>query len=156
MRSIGYTNDPTKRDPTVDALNQILRGELSAIESYDRALPAVEDKAALRSDLQECRASHERRASRIRRAIVEAGGEPVHDSGAWGLFAKAVAGGARALGWKTVILTLEEGEEHGLADYDRELPRLDEATRALVSTQLYPEQRHTYDVLAALKRGATA
>jgi hypothetical protein len=156
MSTIRYTNDPTKRDPTVDALNQLLIGELSAIESYDRALPAVEDKAELRRDLQDCRASHERRVALIRNAILEAGGEPVQASGPWGVFAKAVADGARALGWKAVITTLEEGEEHGLADYDRELPRLDEATRALVWTELYPEQRHTHDVLAALKRGATA
>ena len=39
-------------DSTVDALNELLRGELSAVESYDKALPAVEDKPALRSDLQ--------------------------------------------------------------------------------------------------------
>jgi hypothetical protein len=143
-------------DVSVDVLNDLLRGELSAVESYDRALPAVEDKAALRSDLQECRASHELRVERIRRAILDVGGEPVVASGPWGLFAKAVAGGARALGWRTVITTLEEGEEHGLAQYEELMPRLDETVHKLVSTQLYPEQQHTHDVLSALKRGATA
>jgi hypothetical protein len=141
---------------TVDTLNILLRGELSAVESYDRALPAVEDKPALRGDLQECRASHEIRVERIRRAILAVGGEPAHASGAWGLFAKAVAGGARALGWKTVVTTLEEGEDHGLKEYKDALPRLDESLRQLVSSQLYPEQQHTHSVLLALKRGASA
>jgi hypothetical protein len=145
-----------KGGATVDALNELLRGELSAVESYDRALPAVEDKPALRSDLQECRASHELRVERIRRAILDEGGEPAHASGAWGLFARAVAGGARALGWKTVITTLEEGEDHGLKEYGDMMVRLDEPVRKLVSTQLYPEQQHTHSVMAALKRGATA
>ncbi len=145
-----------KGDATVDTLNELLRGELSAVESYDKALPAVEDKPALRSDLQECRASHELRVERIRRAIIDAGGEPAHASGAWGLFAKAVAGGARALGWKTVITTLEEGEDHGLKEYDDALPRLGESVRQLVTTQLYPEQQHTHSVMSALKRGASA
>jgi hypothetical protein len=143
-------------DPTIVVLNELLRGELSAVESYDRALPAVEDKPALRSDFQECRASHELRVERIRRVILDEGGEPVHASGAWGLFAKAVAGGARALGWKTVINTLEEGEDHGLKEYADAMPRLGEDVRKLVSTQLYPEQQHTHSVMAALKRGATA
>jgi hypothetical protein len=152
---MNHSNLPTG-DVTVHVLNELLRGELSAVESYDRALPAVEDKPALRGDLQECRASHELRVERIRRAILDVGGEPVHASGAWGLFAKAVAGGARALGWKTVIMTLEEGEDHGLKEYDDAMPRLDEPVRKLVSTQIYPEQQHTHSVLSALKRGASA
>jgi hypothetical protein len=148
--------DAHRGDQTLEALNDLLEGELSAVESYDRALPAVEDKPALRSDLQECRASHELRVERIRRAIVEAGGEPQRSSGAWGLFAKAVAGGARALGWRTVITTLDEGEDHGLKTYGDAMARLDERLRRLVSTELYPEQQHTASVMAALKRGATA
>ena len=35
-------------ESTVDALNELLRGELSAVESYDKALPAVEDQPNLR------------------------------------------------------------------------------------------------------------
>jgi hypothetical protein len=155
MNEQSHTSLP-RGDVSVEVLNELLRGELSAVESYDRALPAVEDKPALRTDLQECRASHELRVERLRRAIADVGGEPVRASGAWGLFAKAVAGGARALGWKTVIMTLEEGEEHGLAEYEDVMPRLDEPIRRLVSTQLYPEQQHTHSVLAALKRGASA
>lgn len=142
-------------DATIDTLNELLRGELSAVESYDKALPAVDDKPALRSDLRECRASHELRVARIRRAILEVGGEPADASGAWGLFAKAVAGGARRLGWRTVVMTLEEGEDHGLKEYGDALPRLDESVRQLVTTQLYPEQKHTHSVMSALKRGAT-
>ncbi|HVU49674.1 MAG TPA: DUF2383 domain-containing protein [Polyangia bacterium] len=147
--------DAHRKDQALETLNDLLKGELSAVESYDRALPAVEDKPALRGDLQECRASHELRVERLRRAIVDVGGEPAHDSGAWGLFAKAVAGGARALGWKTVINTLEEGEVHGLKDYGDAMARLDERLRQVVSTELYPEQQHTAGVMAALRRGAT-
>ena len=143
-------------DATVATLNELLRGELSAVETYDKALPAVEDKPSLRGDLQECRTSHELRVEKLRRAILEVGGEPVHASGAWGVFAKTVASGARALGWKTVILTLEEGEDLGLTEYRESLPRLGESLRELVSTELVPEQRYTHGVMAALRRGVTA
>jgi len=146
----------TRDDATIEALNELLRGELSAVESYDKALPAVEEKPALRSDLQECRASHESRVERIRRAIVQVGGQPARVSGAWGMFAKAVAGGARALGWRTVISTLEEGEDHGLKEYKDALPRLDEGLRHLVSEELYPQQQHTHGVISALKHVMSA
>ncbi|HEX4404882.1 MAG TPA: DUF2383 domain-containing protein [Polyangia bacterium] len=147
-----------KDDATVDALNELLRGELSAVESYDKALPALEDKPALRGDLQDCRASHETRAERIRRAIEQVGGEPARASGAWGMFAKAVAGGSRALGWKVVISTLEEGEDHGLKEYKDALPRLhlDEGVRHLIADELYPQQQHTHGVISALKRVMSA
>src|SRR3954469_5185536 len=109
--TMNYGNTLTN-EGTIDALNELLRGELSAVESYDKALPAVEGEARVRADLLECRSSHEARAQRIREAIMQAGGEPARASGAWGLFARTLAGGARALGWKTVVSTLEEGEDH--------------------------------------------
>ena len=155
MNHSTHTPTPTN-EATVHALNALLRGELSAIESYDRAMPAVELQPNLRADLQDCRASHEARAERIRAAIVQVGGEPARASGAWGLFAKAVADGARALGWKTVIAALEEGEDHGLKDYKDAIPRLDAGLQHLVSNELYPQQVHTHSVLSGLKRFATA
>jgi hypothetical protein len=148
--------DPQTNDSTVKALNELLRGELSAVESYDKALPAVDEQPNLRADLQDCRASHEARAERIRAAIVQVGGEPARASGAWGVFARAVAGGARGLGWKTVISTLEEGEDHGLKEYKDALTHLDAGLQRLVSDELYPQQIHTHGVLSALKRAAAA
>ncbi|HVX97459.1 MAG TPA: DUF2383 domain-containing protein [Polyangia bacterium] len=149
------SSKPT-RDGSVDALNELLRGELSAVESYDRALPAVQDKPALRSDLQECRASHEVRVEKIRRVIIDVGGQPARASGAWGLFAKATATGARALGWKAVISALEEGEDHGLKEYDDALARIDEQVRPLVAGELYQAQQHTHSVMSAIRRGVHA
>jgi hypothetical protein len=108
---MGYLNTQSQsKEQTIASLNELLRGELSAVESYDKALPAVDGEPRVRADLLECRASHEDRAQRIREAILQVGGEPAHDSGAWGLFARSISGGARALGWKTVVTTLEEGE----------------------------------------------
>ena len=143
-------------ETTVDALNELLRGELSAVESYDKAMPAVENEPRVRADLLECRASHEARAERIREAVLQVGGEPARASGAWGLFARALAGGARALGWKTVVSTLEEGEDHGLKEYKQAMPKLDEGLQQLVSSELYPQQVRTHSVLSALKRVAIA
>jgi hypothetical protein len=146
MQPTTHTNDNI-----VDTLNTLLRGELSAIESYDRAIPAVESRPTMTADLKDCRASHEARAERIRAAIASRGGEPATASGAWGLFAKAVTDGARALGWRTVISTLEEGEDHGLKEYKEALPHLDAGLQRLVSDELYPQQLRTHSVMSTLK-----
>jgi hypothetical protein len=151
-----YNNTTTNSGPdgTVDALNSLLRGELSAVESYDRALSAVDDDPLLHADLQDCRASHASRVARIRDAIIQVGGQPSEASGPWGLFAKAVAGGAKVLGRKVVISALEEGEDHGLKEYKDVLPKLDLSVQRLVSRELYPQQVRTHGVLSSLKHVA--
>src|SRR6266540_4579784 len=145
-----------KKESVVDALNELLRGELSAVESYDKALPAVDNQPRMGADLRTCRASHEARAERLRAAILQIGGEPSHEAGAWGAFAKTVTTGARTLGVKAVISTLEEGEDHGLKEYKEAIPHLDPGLQRLVSDELYPQQVHTHGVVSALKKGATA
>lgn len=42
---------------------------------------------------------------------------PVHDSGAWGEWAKLVMGTAKLLGDKAALKALKEGEESGLKEY---------------------------------------
>ena len=54
----------------------------------------------------------------LRDAIVACGGTPAEGSGAWGTFAKVVEGGAKVFGEKAAVAALEEGEDHGLADYN--------------------------------------
>ena len=130
-----------REDATVDALNGLLRGELSAVESYDKALPALEDKArgAWRSAGLPGVARDARRADSPRdRAGGWKAGACVGRVG--DVLAKAVAGGSRALGWKAVISTLEEGEDHGLKEDKDALPRLglDEGVRHLIADELYP------------------
>ena len=138
----------------IDALNELLRGELSAVESYDKALPAIDRQPKVRADLQTVRASHEARADRLRSAIEQLGGKPSEQAGAWGMFAKAVTTGSRALGLKAVISTLEEGEDHGLKEYKEAMPKLDPGLQRLVTDELYPQQLQTHGMLSALKRVA--
>lgn len=152
MNYTGHGQD----DGTVETLNALLRGELSAVESYDKALPAVEEEPAIRGDLQDCRASHESRVERIRLAILQLGGQPAGASGAWGTFAKVVARGAGSLGWKAAVRALAEGEDHGLKEYKDALPHLHEGLQHLVSAELYPQQQYTYNIISSIKRSASA
>jgi uncharacterized protein (TIGR02284 family) len=139
---------------SVDELNKLMRGELSAVETYQMAIDKLEDNSALRTELQSCMGSHQSRVMMLRDQIVALGGEPSKGSGPWGAFAKSVQGTAKIFGDKATIAALEEGEDHGLADYRRELEdkELDPQARSIVIGQLLPAQQQTHSRLSALKK----
>ena len=138
----------------VDELNKLLRGELSAVETYQMALDKLDNDSTSRFELESNMASHQNRAMMLRDAILAIGGEPSKGSGPWGAFAKAVEGSAKLFGEKAAIAALEEGEDHGLKDYRKELDdkELDPQARSILLGQLLPAQQLTHDRLSALKK----
>jgi uncharacterized protein (TIGR02284 family) len=137
---------------TTRSLNSLLRGEISACETYRQAIAKVGDEPNLRTALQECLSSHESRVQLLREHIIQLGGKPAEGSGVWGAFAKLVEGGAKAFGDKAAIAALEEGEDKGLRDYREELDKLDGTARSFVETQLLPAQERSHRVLSSLKK----
>jgi uncharacterized protein (TIGR02284 family) len=135
----------------VETLNSFLRGEISAVETYRQAIGRISDEA-LRSQLEACQHDHEERVAALRERIEKLGGKPSESSGAWGLFAKAVQGGADLIGEKAAIQVLEEGEDHGLADYKRDLEQVHGEARRFVRMELLPKQKRTHERLSKLKR----
>ncbi len=123
---------------TVEQMNGLLKGELSALETYRQALEKVEDMRA-KDVLKECHMCHSKRVDSIVERIVELGGRPAENSGAWGSFAKLMEGGATAFGDKSAIAMLEEGEDKGLRDYKKLLedsePQVKELASSLISAQ---------------------
>jgi demethoxyubiquinone hydroxylase (CLK1/Coq7/Cat5 family) len=140
---------------TVAALNDLLRGELAAVETYNQALTIVDESEA-RQDLRECQNSHQGRVLRLRAEILERGGDPTNTSGAWGLFANLVEKGAKVVGPGTAVSALEAGEDHGLKEYQQVLPVLDMPARSVVSADLYPQQVRTHSIVSALKHSLEA
>jgi uncharacterized protein (TIGR02284 family) len=136
---------------TIDSLNSLLRGEMSAVETYRQALEKIKD-TSLRMSLTECLDSHQSRVEMLRSRIVQLGGKPSEGSGAWGAFAKLIQGGAKVFGDKAAIAALEEGEDHGLKDYRDEIPKLDAETRGFVETQLLAAQERTHRTISAMKK----
>lgn len=103
---------------TIRALNDLLQGELAAVETYNEALPVLRTSSAVADNkLDECQASHQRRVLGLRAEILERGGEPATKPGAWGMFARLFEKGARILGPKMALNALEAGEDHGLKEY---------------------------------------
>ena len=136
----------------IEQLNSFLRGEISAVETYQMALEKIDHISTTRDELLVNLKSHQDRVMMLQDAIRQLGGEPATSSGPWGTFAKVVEGGAKAFGEKAAVAALEEGEDHGLKDYKSDLGDLDFEARELVRGKLLPEQKQTHDRLSALKK----
>ena len=136
---------------SVEQLNSFLRGEMSAVETYQLALEKIDHISTARDELLANLKSHQDRVMMLQDAVRMLGGEPATSSGPWGTFAKVVEKGAKVLGEKATIAALEEGEDHGLKDYKGDLDDLDFQARSLVQDKLLPAQQMTHDRLSALK-----
>lgn len=124
-----------------DNLNSLLRGELSAVETYRQALEKVggEPQAdKVRSMLEDHKVSVEK----LRGAVVKIGATPSTDSSAWGAWAKTVTGSAKLFGDAAALRALREGEQHGLKEYQEALQNknLPQETKNLIQGELLPKQ----------------
>ncbi|QRO00291.1 PA2169 family four-helix-bundle protein [Archangium violaceum] len=135
----------------VETLNSFLRGEISAVETYRQAIGHVSDEK-IRSQLEDCLHDHEHRVDTLRDRIEKLGGKPAGGSGIWGTFSKLIQAGADVLGEKAAIQALEEGEDHGLADYQRDMDKTHGEARRLVRMELLPAQKRTHERMSRLKK----
>ena len=141
-------------DPShvIARLNSLLRGEISAAETYRSVLERMDaaGHTAHVPALLEMQTEHGRSCQLLRGRIDDLGGMPADNSGVWGIWVQTVqttlsllagdAGGLRAL---------REGEEHGQRDYETALNEVDAVTAQLIQDRLLPaQQKH----LSALDR----
>jgi demethoxyubiquinone hydroxylase (CLK1/Coq7/Cat5 family) len=142
---------PSLPPESVDKLNECIRGEISAMETYELALKSV-THTELTHALRQLRDSHERRVTALRRRLRGMGADQSYTSGAWGALARIVQRGADLFGDKAAMAALEEGEDHGLRLYSEELEGVDPDTREFIQNELLPDQRRTHDLCRSLMR----
>jgi len=143
--------DDSNPSNTIDQLNSLLRGEISAAETYRMAIDKVsENDSANGGLLREIQAEHGRAAQGIRDRIRELGGQAADSSGAWGVWAKTVQETMNLFGDSSSLKSLKEGEEHGLKDYEAALPALDPSSAQLVTNQYIPAQHKHINLLGQL------
>jgi demethoxyubiquinone hydroxylase (CLK1/Coq7/Cat5 family) len=142
----------SQHDERIAICDKLLRGELSAIESYTQALVKFgnhDDKKPLEQIL----ASHENSASRLRQHIAEMGGMPSVSSGMWGDFATALESSAAMLGESPALAVLQAGEEHGIRQYEEALndPRVTEDFKTVIRQHLLPTVQENVLTLLQIK-----
>jgi bacterioferritin (cytochrome b1) len=135
---------------TIDSLNSYLRNELSAVDTYERAVENIE-QLGLSELLDESRQSHLGRVELLRKRILQMGGQPSERSGPWELLSEPSEDGAK-VDPKVHISALEEFEYHDLKRYRDELAKLDDHTRLLVREQVLPAQERTYRTIKSIRR----
>ena len=135
MSRISITDSPD----TIGELNSLLRGELSAVESYDRVMELFEQYPAAATELRRIRDEHRESVRALRQEISAAGGTPVESSGPWGTVASVLTRAAKLIGTDTTLADLQRGEEQGVTDYQEALTRsLTPSCEELVSRTLLP------------------
>jgi len=128
----------------IRACNKLLRGEISAIETYQQALgkfSGAPEEPLLSKILDD----HQKNADALREHLAEMGGVPDKESGAWGTFAAAVEAMAKLFGDATALEALKQGEEHGINEYEDALNNkdvMDEMKTTIRGTLLPRLQKH--------------
>jgi uncharacterized protein (TIGR02284 family) len=137
-----------------DTLNSLLRGEVSAVETYQQALDKLGDTKGA-AELRRIHVEHRDAANSLRKEIREHGEEPEPHSSAWRAFAKAVEGTAKLFGNDAAMKALKEGEELGVKDYEKALKdtELPAECRSLIASTLLSQAREHIEVLDRLMAG---
>ncbi len=117
---------------TPDTIKSLLQGEMSAVETYEKALTKV-DGAPEAVHLRQIWVDHNQAVATLRDLLIRYNGDMPSSSGAWGTFANTVMATANLLGDAAALKTLKEGEEHGVKDYEAALnnPNVTEDVKAV-------------------------
>lgn len=149
---LGVPRNPTELPQNnyeiAKTLNELIRGERSAVETYQQAFEKVKDDPRT-ADLQAVVSDHQQ-AIRLLSAKVQACGEKAStDSGTWGTWAQVIMGTAKLFGDRSAVTALMQGEEHGLQQYRDALKgeTLDASSKSIIQNQLLPQQKAHIDTL---------
>ena len=139
-------------DECIDVCNSLLRGELSAVETYTQAIAKFDNDPERRA-LEGIRSDHQRSVGRLREHLIDMGATPANDSGAWGSFAQAVEGTAKLLGDSPALKALEQGEEHGVDEYEDALRNADvmPEIKTIIRGELLPALSEHISTLGRLR-----
>ncbi len=138
-------------DACIKVCNSLLRGELSAVETYAKAIRKHGDSPAVHK-LRQIRDEHIASAQLLRENVTDMGGEPETDSGSWGVFAKAVQGTANLFGAGSAVESLQRGEEAGRSDYEDALVNEDVMAdcKTMIRDRLLPAVNRHISALESL------
>lgn len=145
-------NPPTAKpsgEPT--QLDDLIRGELAALKSYDVAIKNVEDEKQ-KAKLREIRNEHEKAVSKLSKFVASKPEllEDTEEAGAWGNFAKTWTQTRATIGEEEGALkALKRGEQHGIDEYEEALDdeSIPQRLKETIRTELIPNQKKHIETL---------
>jgi hypothetical protein len=139
----------------IDICNKLLRGERSAVETYDQAIRKFGDEPVL-GELSRLRDHHLEAVTTLEENVRSMGGSPDESAGAWGAFANTVQGAANFFGAGSALEALQKGEQSGQGDYQNALE--DEEVmpecKNLIESRLLPRTTEHIALLERLQKAA--
>jgi uncharacterized protein (TIGR02284 family) len=139
----------------IDACNRLLRGERSAVETYEQAIREYGSEPAA-PELSRIHQEHQRAVSVLEENVRSMGGQPDTEAGAWGAFANTVQAAANLLGTNSALEALQTGEKSGKSDYESALEDDDvmAGCKELIRSTLLPAVNEHIATLERLQKSA--
>ena len=134
-----------------EEINQLLRGELSAVETYQRALEKLGDDPGAKT-LEGALKNHQDAVVKLTEEVKKLKAEPSTDSGAWGTLTATVVQSAKLLGDKAALSALKQGEEHGVKEYQEALQErsVPKGVKKLIREKLLKRQQEHVNQIAMM------
>jgi hypothetical protein len=123
----------------IDVCNHLLRGERSAVETYDLALRDI-DKSATPPELADIRTDHVNALATLTENVRSMDGTPDLESEIWDTFAEASHDSAGSIDSRAALKALEAGEKDARRDYESALADEDVMSecKAMIRSKLLP------------------
>jgi len=136
-------------------LHKILRGEIAAVEAYERSIRGMSATDPSVGHLERITRDHVAAVETLRTHLVEEGEEPDEGPGMWGAYTRLLEKAGTWLGDDTDLKALKEGEVHGLSEYRTSLGHQDlpPELRNAIETCLIPAQEEHIALLDELLKG---
>lgn len=135
-------NEDNSNHHGAEIINKVLRGELAAIEAYEKVLEKFAGDPIV-NNIIDLKLSHQATVRSLQERVIVSGDLPAESPGAWGTFVSTVVSTASALGDTLTLTAMIEGEEHGLTQYENlagseDLSMID---KNLIVHELIPRQK---------------
>jgi Domain of unknown function (DUF2383) len=128
----------------VDTIEKLLKDELSATETYQKALDELNFPGGkfMTNSIMPMFGDHKAAVSLLQELMLKLGGKPPKTSDTWGSWPKLILENADLLGKHKALTVLLDGEKSWAADYIEALKdsTLSTEIRSLIETKLLPNQ----------------
>jgi len=150
-RNVNNLKSPQAEEKTNQDIDEILRGEISAVEAYQQISEKVNsDPEASRID--QFAKHHASAVDFWKKQAKFHGYVPEQSSSVWGKAVEAFVGTSKLIGESTALKALKLGEEHGLKNYEKMLTsdELSAGQKLEIRNQFIPRQKRHIEGINAI------